>query len=226
LTPRTDRRPVRRVGKLVAAVMAKQPVPGRVKTRLCPPLSPEQAAGLAAALLADALSVLAATPEVITAIAADGEITPPPGFLRVAQRGDGLSARIPNAAADLLDGADGVLLFGADTLGLSPADLAHAAALLAAPGDRVVLGPSQDGGYWLIGLKAPHPELFQGMRWSHARVLDDQLAACARQGPPVAFTATRADCDGPEDLARAAAGGGLATRAMLAGLPRGATIRA
>jgi hypothetical protein len=206
---------------IAAAVMAKLPAPGQVKTRLVPPLSAEQAASLAGAMLADALAVLRAVPGVIPVFAVAGDRTRAaalagPGITVLAQRGDGLSARIVHAAEDLLAEHAGVLLFGADTLGLAAEDLAHAARLLALPGDRVVLGPSTDGGYWLIGLKAAHGEMFDGMRWSHADVLADQLVACARHGVPVALAARRPDCDASDDLARAAVQGGPATRAWLA----------
>lgn len=207
---------------IAAAVMAKLPQPGMAKTRLSPPLAPEQAAGLAAAFLHDAFAVLRDSRcAPYFAVAGDSDEAarlagPRIGIL--AQRGEDLSARMTNAAADLLAASTGVLLFGADTLGLSAALLDDAARLLALPGERVVLGPSADGGYWLIGLKRAAPALFDGMRWSHPGVLDDQLAACARLGLPVAFAPRLSDCDVAADLPRAARLGGPATRAFLARL--------
>jgi hypothetical protein len=206
---------------IAAAVMAKLPVPGQVKTRLVPPLSPEQAAALAAAMLADALAVLRAVADVTPVFAVAGDPAQAaslagPGIRVLAQRGEGLSERIVHAAHDLLADHEGVLLFGADTLGLTPDDLTNAAGLLALPGDRMVLGPSADGGYWLIGLKAARAELFDGIAWSTATVLAQQLVGCARAGVPVAFVAPRADCDGPQDLCHAARAGGSACRAFLA----------
>lgn len=216
--------------RIAAAVMAKLPRPGEVKTRLSPPLSADQAAALARALLDDSLAVLRATPGLAPAFAVAGDPAAAatiagPGVAVVAQRGEGLADRITNAAADLLAEHAAVLLFGADTLGIGPDDLTRAATLLAAPGDRVVLGPSADGGYWLVGLKRAHAALFADMTWSHDGVLAMQLAACAHHGVPVAFTARRADCDAPEDLARAAIEGGPATRAWIAAWRSGATSR-
>jgi glycosyltransferase A (GT-A) superfamily protein (DUF2064 family) len=186
--------------------MAKLPRPGAVKTRLSPPLAAEQASDLAAALLADSLAALRAARAVRPAFAVAGD---PAEATR-------LAARMLNAAADLMLRHDGVLLFGADTLGLVPSDLDHAATLLALPGERVVLGPSEDGGFWLIGLKRARALLFEGMTWSHGDVLARQLENCARLGLPVAFAPRRADCDEPGDLARAAHEGGPAARAWLA----------
>ncbi|MCC7280883.1 MAG: TIGR04282 family arsenosugar biosynthesis glycosyltransferase [Acetobacteraceae bacterium] len=201
--------------------MAKLPRPGAVKTRLSPPLSPAQAAGLAAALLRDSLACLAGARGIAHALAIAGDVGEAavlagPAIAVIAQRGDGLSARMLNAAADLLAGSEGVLLFGADTIGLCPADLEGAAVLLAVPGERIVLGPSEDGGFWLIGMKRANPLLFDGMRWSHPAVLPDLLAISARLGLPVGFAPRRADCDTPADLVRAAREGGPATRAFLA----------
>jgi rSAM/selenodomain-associated transferase 1 len=206
---------------IAAAVMAKLPTPGAAKTRLVPALGAEGAARLAAALLADALAALRGARAVAPAFAVAGDMAAAarlaPGIAVLPQRGEDLSARMLNAAADLLgQGHDGVLLFGADTLGLAPADLDHAAALLAAPGDRLVLGPSADGGYWLVGMRRATGALFDGMAWSHRRVLADQLGVCARLGLPASFAATRTDCDAPEDLPAAARLGGPATRAWLA----------
>ena len=216
-----NRRPMAPCSAITAAVMAKLPRPGAVKTRLSPPLAAEQASDLAAALLADSLAALRAARAVRPAFAVAGDPAEAarlagPGIVVIAQRGEGLSARMLNAAADLMLRQDGVLLFGADTLGLVPSDLDHAARLLALPGERVVLGPSEDGGFWLIGLKRARALLFEGMTWSHGDVLARQLENCARLGLPVAFAPRRADCDEPGDLARAAHEGGPAARAWLA----------
>jgi hypothetical protein len=209
---------------IAAAVMAKLPQPGQVKTRLAASLGAEAAAGLAAALLADAFAVLRGARAIAPVFAVAGDAAAAarlagPAIAVLPQRGEGLSARMLNAVADLRQaGHAGVLLFGADTLGLRAEDLDHAAALLAAPGQRAVLGPSADGGYWLIGLSRAEPKLFDGMAWSHKRVLADQLGVCARLGLPVSFAARRADCDTPEDLAPAARLGGPAVRAWLAAM--------
>lgn len=207
---------------IAAAVMAKLPVAGQVKTRLSPPLAAEQAAGLARAFLDDAFAALRASAcHPVFAVAGEARAAAAlagPGIGILPQRGDGLSARMLAVAADLLATHPGVLLFGADTLGLAPALLDDAARLLALPGERLVLGPSADGGFWLIGLKRADAALFAGMRWSHESVLADQLKNCARLGIPVAFAPRLSDCDMPGDLPRAAREGGPAARAFLAGL--------
>ena len=84
-------------------VIAKAPVPGRVKTRLCPPCTPEQAALVAAAALRDTLDAVDATPGVERVLVLDGRFAAPPGWSTVAQRGDGLGERLRNAFADTAD---------------------------------------------------------------------------------------------------------------------------
>jgi hypothetical protein len=203
--------------------MAKLPQPGAVKTRLVPALGIDGAASLAAAFLADAFAVLRSARGVVPCFAVAGDPAAAralagPGIAVIGQRGEDLAQRMRHAIADLgAAGHAGVLLFGADTLGLAAADLDAAAGLLAAPGERCVLGPSADGGFWLIGLRRVPPTLFDGMAWSHARVLADLLDRCAALRLPVAFVPRRADCDVPTDLAGAAIAGGPAVRAALTG---------
>ncbi|MEV0457233.1 glycosyltransferase, partial [Catellatospora methionotrophica] len=81
-------------------VIAKAPVPGRVKTRLCPPCTFEQAADIAAAALADTLDAVTATPAARRVLVVDGDHRPPPGWTSLAQRGDGLGERLAAAYAD------------------------------------------------------------------------------------------------------------------------------
>jgi len=96
----------------------------------------------------------------------------PDGFKLVAQRGETLGERLVNGAAEFLDkGYDSVCLINSDSPTLPREILATAVSLLAQEGDRVVLGPSQDGGYYLIGLKRPHRSLFERITWSTADVL-------------------------------------------------------
>lgn len=193
--------------------MAKIPRAGSTKTRLCPPLRPDQAAEIAAALFADTLAVVRQVPGAVPCFAfAGGDETEAralagPGVTLLPQQGESLSDRMPNAVAALLRAHRAVLLLGADTLGLSAGDLAGAMALLAAPGDRAVLGPATDGGYWLLGLKQPHHAAFQGITWSTGTVLADQLTAFARHGVKVGFGATRSDADTWPDILRARAAG-------------------
>jgi rSAM/selenodomain-associated transferase 1 len=145
------------------AVIAKAPVPGRCKTRLCPPCSPEQAAALAAAALADTLAAVAATPAARRVVVLDGApgLWLSPGFEVIAQRGEGLGQRLAAAFADLGEPA---LVVGMDTPQLTPRLLRQAVALLAR-GDAV-LGPAYDGGYWAIGLRRADAGIFAGVPMS------------------------------------------------------------
>lgn len=187
--------------------MAKLPRAGSTKTRLSPPLTPDQAAGVARALLRDSFVRLrgaeAGVPHFVYTggSAQEAAALAGPGVARLEQHGEDLGARMANAAATLLATHRAVLILGADTLDMVPADLDAAAALLDAPGDRAVLGPATDGGYWLLGLKQPHHAAFAHMAWSTPRVLHDQLANFARMGVPVGFAATRTDLDTPDQLA-------------------------
>ena len=134
-------------------VIAKAPVPGRSKTRLCPPCTPAQAAQLAAAALADTLAAVADAPARRRLLALDGELAETPaGFELIEQRGTGLGERLGHA----LEAAGGpALVVGMDTPQLTPATLAHATARLASGDVDAVLGPALDGGYWTIGLRRP-----------------------------------------------------------------------
>jgi rSAM/selenodomain-associated transferase 1 len=156
-------------------VIAKEPVPGRVKTRLTPPFTPAQAAGLAAAALADTLAAVAEAPVTRRVLALDG--TPgtwlPPGFEVVPQVEGGLDRRLAGAF-DAVGGP--ALLVGMDTPQLSPGLLARSLGRLAAPGVDAVLGPAPDGGYWAIGLRRAGARVFTGVPMSSAATASAQLA--------------------------------------------------
>jgi rSAM/selenodomain-associated transferase 1 len=150
---------------VTVVVLAKTPVAGRVKTRLCPPCDAAQAAHLAEAALVDTLRVVAATPCRRRVVALDGAPGRwlPAGFEVVRQRGDGLAERLGHAFADVGDAA---FLIGMDTPQLTPARLtASLRALHAGPVDAV-LGPAVDGGWWGIGLRVPDPAVFAGVPMS------------------------------------------------------------
>ena len=148
-------------------VIAKAPVAGRSKTRLCPPCSPAQAADLAQAALRDTLRAVAAAPGVgRRVLVLDGAPGPwlPRGFEVVAQRGDGLAERLAHAFATCSGPA---LLVGMDTPQLTPALLAAGLQALR-NGAASVLGLATDGGYWAIGLRRPDPAVFDGVPMSAA----------------------------------------------------------
>lgn len=146
-------------------VIAKQPVPGLVKTRLTPPCSPEQAAALAEAALTDTLDVVARVPVARKILVFEGD----PGrwrrdgFEHIVQRGDGLEERLTAAFKDVRGSA---LLIGMDTPQLTVGLLQDGLRALAQPGVDAVLGPTADGGYWSVGLKHGGAGVFTGIPMS------------------------------------------------------------
>ncbi|HXS13933.1 MAG TPA: TIGR04282 family arsenosugar biosynthesis glycosyltransferase [Acidobacteriaceae bacterium] len=177
-------RGVRRTGleRICAlAVMAKAPRAGKVKTRLQPPLGAEEAAALNVCFLRDTAGNIASvaneggaqglicyTP-VGDEAAFDGLL--PEGFALIAQRGDGFGERLLRAAEDILScGFGAVCLIDSDSPTLPSSALHTAVGELAKPGKRVVVGPSADGGYYLIGMKRTEPRLFERIAWSTDRV--------------------------------------------------------
>jgi hypothetical protein len=156
-------------------VLAKAPVPGRVKTRLCPPFDPAQAARLAEAALVDTLRAVAATRCDRRVLVLDGAPGPwlPAQFEVLPQRGDGLDERLAHAFTDV--GTAG-LLIGMDTPQLTPASLTASLEALDGPHVDAVLGPSIDGGWWGLGLRVPDPSVFLGVPMSTSHTGTAQLA--------------------------------------------------
>lgn len=163
-------------------VMAKAPLAGEVKTRLVPPLTEQEAAELNVCFLRDMAANIASVSEteaasglvVYTPIgsesAFDGVL--PEGFKLLGQRGLSLGERLYNATDDLLrQGYGAVCLINSDSPTLPGSILIRAIELLASDGDRVVLGAAEDGGYYLIGLKHAHRNLFNRIEWSTSDVL-------------------------------------------------------
>ena len=189
-------------------VIAKEPVPGRVKTRLTPPFTPGQAAALAEAALADTLDAVAAAPVARRVLALAGSPGPwlPPGFEVFAQRGDGLDERLAAAFADACAGAAPLpmVLIGMDTPQVTPALLSEAARPLAAGTADAAFGPAADGGYWLLGLRAPDPSLLLGVPMSRPDTGRAQLARLAAAGLRVAMLPELTDMDHAEDAERIA----------------------
>ncbi len=135
-------------------VIAKAPQPGRVKTRLCPPCTPRQAADIAAGALCDTLDAVAATKAPRHTLVLSGQYAAPPGWRVVAQRGDGLAQRLANGFADTALPHVGTLLVGMDTPQLTPALLDEVASGLRRA--DAVLAPADDGGWWALALRDPH----------------------------------------------------------------------
>jgi rSAM/selenodomain-associated transferase 1 len=202
------------------AVMAKAPVPGTVKTRLAPPLTQEQAAELYLALLSDQLEHLtelgaadlyvAFTPSdampLIASIA-------PAGYRCFAQRGGDLGERMNEVLAELWRrGHRNLILIGSD-LPPVPLNTFHDGfAQLSAGEKRVVLGPSSDGGYYLIGMNPPVPEIFSGMTWSHEHVLEVTTDKLTGLGIDFGLLPEWFDVDTVEDLERLRAVSDLSMR--------------
>ena len=179
-------------------VIAKAPVPGQVKTRLCPPLSLDQAAELAEAALTDTLSAVARTPARRHTLVLDGAVGPWCGrSFRVApQRGGGLDARLAGAFQE----ADGpALLIGMDTPQVTPHLLEACILELQKPGVDAVLGPAEDGGWWAIGLRHADPRVFLGVPMSSSITGVAQRARLQQLGLRCAELPTLRDVDRFDD---------------------------
>jgi uncharacterized protein len=190
-------------------VLAKAPAAGATKTRLCPHLTPEEAAQFAAASLIDTLAMARSVPcctlrlahppgagEPLSALLG-GEM--PSAF--AVPPGDVGAAMCYAIACALGHGATQVALIGSDLPSLPPAHIAAAFARLDEGAD-VVLGPAEDGGYYLIAATAPHPELFTGIPWSTDAVYTATVEKAAAQGLRVGTLPTWYDIDGMADLRR------------------------
>jgi len=179
-------------------VLAKTPVPGRVKTRLCPPCTPHQAAVLAAAALADTMAAVTAAPAAHRCLVIDGDHPAPPDWHRTTQRGTTLGERLAHAYTDTrLDGAAS-LLIGMDTPQVSADLLAGAARRLGADANEgdAVLGLAEDGGWWALGLRNPsHGQVLRQVPMSTPDTGALTLAALRARGLRVATLPTLRDVD-------------------------------
>ena len=216
--------------------MAKAPDPGMVKTRLVPPLTDAQAAELYRALLLDQLDHLAMLPAIDLYVAyapADAralfEELVPQRYRCFLQRGADLGARMEHGCAELWRrGHRNAILLGSDLPPVPAGIVKQACASLAAATSRVVLGPSRDGGYYLIGLNQPTPAIFRGMTWSQPRVLSETLERLSGLGIETCLLPEWFDIDTAEDLDRlhaidepAARAAMARTRAWLESIDRG-----
>jgi rSAM/selenodomain-associated transferase 1 len=222
-------------------IMCKAPRAGHTKTRLAAHIGASAAAELSACFLRDVAAAIEAVPVALGrkgygVYAPAGTETElrglfPPDFGLMLQAGSDLGQALLGAVQDLLRaGHDGVLLVNGDSPTLPSAFLANAVELLRQPGDRMVLGPAADGGYYLIGLKQPHAHLFADIVWGTAMVAQGTRQRAAEIGLAVVELPEWYDIDDAEtlDWLRAELAGKLgrfrnggkapATRAMMAKL--------
>jgi rSAM/selenodomain-associated transferase 1 len=208
-------------GGCAIAVMAKAPRPGEVKTRLVPPLTAAAASALSASFLRDiteniALAAKDAAIRGYIAYAPAGFESSFDGILAESTRlvlADGVGVSVSGvhgfgrallhaAQALFAEGQDSVCLLNSDSPTLPTRLLAQSAIALAEPGDRVVLGPAEDGGYYIIGMKAPHTRLFQDIAWSTDGVAEQTRARARDLGLSVVELATWYDVDDAASLRR------------------------
>jgi rSAM/selenodomain-associated transferase 1 len=197
---------------IAALIFAKYPEAGRVNTRLVPPLSHEQAANLHRAALA-ATCELARTlvaARIVLVVTPDDAVNrlvpelPVPVDIAWPQGDGSLGRRLARATTRALaEGAEGIVLLGADSPTVPEAYLREAVGAL--PAHDVVMGPSHDGGYYLLGLTASHVALFEDIDWGTGQVAAQTRARAAKAGLRVYELAPWHDIDRAEDLAVAAA---------------------
>jgi len=209
------------------AVMTKAPQAGRVKTRLVPPLTPEQAAELNKCFLRDTAAAISSARRqhpvsdahalhspaasaargiaVYTPVGAESAYNDilPADFSLLPQRGDRFGERLYFAVEDLFKcGFKTVCLIDSDSPTVPAENFAEAVEMLSTHQDRVVLGPSDDGGYYLIGVKKPYRHLFEQIDWSTERVLDQTIQRAADIGLEVKLLPTGYDIDDDAGLRR------------------------
>jgi len=203
------------------AVMAKAPQPGRSKTRLVPPLTAEEAAAISAAFLRDVTDNIALAAET-TAIRGYAAYAPagseallaghlaPGTRLVLADGSPAMPPRVRGFGRCLLHAIQSLLaedhgsavVLNSDSPTLPTSLLRQTMEALAAPGDRVVLGPADDGGYYLLGMKAPHAHLFEDVAWSTDAVAEQTRARARALGLEIVELASWYDVDDRDALLR------------------------
>lgn len=192
----------------IAVVMVKAPIAGTVKTRLTPPVPPEDAARLALAFAQDVVSGLRQTCAVLIAYApAQGRVllepSLPAGLAWTPQRGQDLGERLSAALLDASTrGFAPLLVVGTDSPTLPPAFAAEAVSVLQSGRADVVLGPTEDGGYYLVGVRSPIPGLFDNVAWSTPLAFAHTAANAARLGLRLHTLPFWYDIDTAADLLR------------------------
>lgn len=195
----------------VLVVFAKAPIEGQVKTRLCPPLTPTQAAELARCFLVDTVERACAfeTQVYIAFTPADSEsifheLLPFP-VEYIPQRGDSLGERELNVFLDLQQqGARNIVLIGSDIPTLPLTHIQEAFTFLGDSHCDAVFGPTDDGGYCLIGMREPHSVLFEGIAWSTSTVMAETLSQARKHSLNVELVPAWYDVDDHAGLSRLA----------------------
>jgi rSAM/selenodomain-associated transferase 1 len=188
-------------------VFAKVPRPGAVKTRLTPVLTPGEAARLYRAFLKDALDQYRSLDVDVRLHLAGMNGTPELPFVPedvpvFAQEGDGLGPRMQTAFRDAFSsGFERVCVIGTDHPTLPSGFVRQGFKSLDAP-SAITIGPSADGGFYLLGMRSFHPVLFDGMTYSHSRVFSDTLARVSRTDAHLTVLPRWYDVDTPETLRR------------------------
>lgn len=186
-------RVLRQAGRYAFAVMVKAPRSGAVKTRLVPPLRADEASLLSACFIKDIVANLLGLSQSLPVDCFAAYSPPgseahfrdllPPQVRMLPPRSIGLANSLPDAIEDLIAaGYAGACLVNADSPTLPPSLLRDGITRLSLPGDRVVLGPATDGGYYLIGLKHPHRHLFHDIAWSTSQVYGQTATRAASLG--------------------------------------------
>jgi glycosyltransferase A (GT-A) superfamily protein (DUF2064 family) len=207
-------------------VLAKEPVPGRVKTRLCPPCSAAGAAGVAAAALADTLDAALGSGADRVVLALDGRPGAwcPPGVVVVGQGHGPLDRRLAHAWAHARGAA---LQIGMDTPQVTAADLDRAMSLLAGDGVDAVLGPATDGGWWALGMRRPQPDAVLGVPTSRPDTGARQAARLAALGLQTRLLDPQTDIDTwPDAMAAADEAPGTRTAAAVAAVAVAVAVEA
>jgi rSAM/selenodomain-associated transferase 1 len=192
-------------------VIAKEPRPGFVKTRLSPPFSPHEAAEIAEAALADTLATVASVQARRHVLALDGDRGPwlPSGFRVIEQTGNGLGERLQAAFDACFEDLpeEPVIVIGMDTPQVTVRHILNVARLLDIDDDGpdAVIGPARDGGYWLLGLRRPVPGAFARVRMSEATTCAEQFGRLSDLGCRVVATQQLIDVDDAGSAAEVAA---------------------
>ncbi len=188
-------------------VFAKIPQPNKVKTRLTTVLSPEEAAELYDAFLKDALDVYLSMALDVRLYFSPSDLEvpaelQPDGVTIYWQKGEDLGARMATAFAEtFIEGYQEAVIIGTDHPTLPPAFLEQAYQVMAAP-KAISIGPSEDGGYYLLGMNAFYSEVFQHMTYSHDQVFADTLERIRNTDATLHVLPEWYDVDEPETLHR------------------------